>query len=243
MKKFLLTFVCLLAAAHLFAQKLEVTAGVYSGLFRYSGSSAEPVSFINASSPNLSGFDYTNNPYGNKAGVGFGLSGQAQLVSKGGFILGLQAAYEQLKSKISINQVYVSNPILSSPNGAALSATGRTYLKNSTINLNPYLGYRIPFAGINMDVLGGMDFGLITNNRESGEARASDGQTYTTSIDRKNAKKDVRLRFGLAASLNRFGVTASYAHGLTNYMEGYIGGGKHEANSEVIRLGLSYRLF
>jgi hypothetical protein len=49
MKKLLLSLVCLFACAALFAQKLEVTAGAYSGLFKYSGKSTESSSFINGS--------------------------------------------------------------------------------------------------------------------------------------------------------------------------------------------------
>jgi hypothetical protein len=241
MKKLLLSLICLFAGSTLFAQKLEITAGAYSGLFKYAGKSTAASSFINASS-NAIISSYANNPYGNKFGFGFGVNGQAQLVGRGGFILGLQAAYEQLKSKIDIDQVSVFNPPSSSPavNG---QAEGSTALKNNIINLNPYLGYRIPMPTVKLDVLAGADVGFISSTREKGSARASDGNTYTTNLDRTTIKKDLRLRFGLAANLSRFNLNASYAYGLRNYMEGYIGGGSHNAHSEVIRVGLGYKIF
>jgi hypothetical protein len=241
MKKLLLSLICQFACAALFAQKLEVTAGAYSGLFKYSGKSTESSSFINSSVSPTVVSSYTNNPYGNKFGFGYGINGQAQLVGKGGFIIGLQAAYEQLKSKIDINQVAAFNPVSSFP-APTSTANGSTSLKNNIINLNPYIGYRILLAKLKLDILAGTDIGFISSTHEKGSAKGTDGKAYSTDLDRTTIKKDFRLRFGLAASLNKFSINASYAHGLSNYMEGYLGGSP-EAYSRVVRIGLGYRLF
>jgi len=242
MKKTFLSLVCVFIAATSFAQKLEVTAGAYSGLFRYSGKSAESASAINASTTSFGSYSYTNNPYGNKTGVGFGLSAQGQLVGKGGFIIGLQAAYEQLKSKISIDHVNISDPISSAP-ATSVEATGSTALKNNIINLNPHLGYRISLTKVKLDILAGADLGFINNTRENGSAKGSNGTTYTTDVDRTTITEDFRLRVGIAASVNKFSLNASYANGISNYMGGYIGGGSHNAHSKVIRIGIAYRIF
>ena len=53
---------------------------------------------------------------------------------------------------------------------------------------------------------------------------------------------DVWLKFGAALIYNRFGLTTSYAHGLTNYQSNIIGDTNFEAHSELMRFGVSYRL-
>lgn len=244
MRRLLLSFIFLLAAATAFAQKLEITAGAYSGLFSYGGKSASSFSFINSSSSSNFSASYTNNPYGSKMGFGYGISAQAQLVAKGGFIVGLQAAYEQLRSKTDITQVYTIDNSLPgiAPNFVTLDANGSTALKNNIINLNPYVGYRIPFPKVKLDALVGTDVAFITGTREKGSAKASNGNTYTTDLDRSTIKTDLRLRFGLAATVNRLSFNASYALGVRNSMEGYIGGSP-ETHSRVIRIGLGYRIF
>lgn len=245
MKKTLLILVCLLAGATTYAQKLEVTAGAYTGLFKFSGKSTESVSFFNSSTGTTGGASsYTNNPYGNKIGIGYGISGQGQLVAKGGFIIGLQVGYEQLKSKIAITQVYVTNStVIGAQYVQTLDATGSAALTSNIINVNPYLGYRIPLTKVKLDILAGVDLGFINNTREKGSARANNGTTYTTDLDRTTITEDFRLRIGLALSLNKFGLNASYANGVSNYKSGYIGGGAQNAHSKVIRIGIGYRIF
>ncbi|RWY51105.1 outer membrane beta-barrel protein [Mucilaginibacter gilvus] len=245
MRKLLLSLICMFACTALFAQKLEVTAGAYSGLFKYSGKSTASFSFMNSTvSPTMGTSSYTNNPYGNKIGFGYGVNGQAQLVGKSGFIVGMQTAYEQLKSKIHINQAFAS---FSNPVGVqyvmTLDANGSTALKNNIINLNPYFGHRIQFTKVKLDVLAGADIGFISSTHEKGVAHANDDRTYATDLDRTTIKKDIRIRFGLAASLNKLNLNASYAYGLSNYMGGYIGGSANDAHSQVIRIGLGYQIF
>jgi hypothetical protein len=124
-------------------------------------------------------------------------------------------------------------PVSSGP-ATNLDANGSTALKNNIININPYIGYRIPLAKIKLDILAGTDIGFISSTHEKGSAKGTDGKAYSTDLDRTTIKKDFRLRFGLAASLNKFSINASYAHGLSNYMEGYLGGSP-EAYSRVVQ--------
>ncbi|TFF35390.1 outer membrane beta-barrel protein [Mucilaginibacter psychrotolerans] len=245
MKKIFLSLICLFIATVSFAQKLEVTAGAYTSLFRFSGESTESVSFFNSSTGLPGGTSsYTNNPYGNKIGIGYGISGQGQLVGKGGFIIGLQVGYEQLKSKIAIKQFYVTDiTTIGAQYVQTIDATGSTALKSNIINVNPYIGYRIPLTKVKLDILAGADLGFINNTHEKGSARANTGTTYTTDLDRTTITEDFRLRLGLAASLNKFSLNASYANGVSNYKSGYLGGGVQNAHSKVIRIGLGYRIF
>ena len=94
---------CIFAAPALFAQKIELSVQASSALFPFSGKSAVKESSIIAGSTQSQ--NYTANPYGKNVGFGYGGNLQAQFVSKGGFIAGLQAGYEVLRSKVNITGV------------------------------------------------------------------------------------------------------------------------------------------
>ncbi len=97
MKLALLTLSILFLSTRLFAQKIEISLQANSGLFHYAGNATASTSFINSAdgSPPQGTI---NNPYGNKNGFGYGGDVQAQYVSKGGFIAGLQGGYDVLRS-------------------------------------------------------------------------------------------------------------------------------------------------
>ena len=237
MKKALLILAFLIATTRLFAQKIEVSAGLSTGMMHYAGKSAESVSSINSVNTNRG---YTNNPYGNKNGAGYGGNLQVQLVLIKSFIVGVQGNYEVLKSKININQVYRNNNPLANEDA---SATGSTSLRSNYLALNPYIGYRLPTPVIKLDITAGLEFADITDVREKGSAKTADGTTFSTDRDRKNISTDNRLKFGVNASIKRFGFFANYSHGLSNYFKGYAGGPEMEAHSEIVRIGLSYRIY
>ncbi|MES2266222.1 MAG: outer membrane beta-barrel protein [Bacteroidota bacterium] len=237
MKKTLLILTCLVTTTKVFAQNIEVSAGLSTGIMHYAGKSAESVSSINGINANTG---YTNNPYGSKNGVGFGGNVQAQLVLIKSFIVGLQGSYESLKSKIDINQVYRNNDPLANEDARATSST---MLRTSYLTLNPYIGYRLPIPVVKLDILAGIEFAHITDAREKGSAKTFDGTAITTDRDRKNISTDNRLKFGLNAGYNRFGLFANYSHGLRNYYSGYIGGPAMEAHTEIVRIGLNYRIY
>lgn len=250
MKRRLLIIALLLSSGtSLFAQKLEVSVQATSGLFHFSGASATSTTMILQGSTTGDPMNRANNPYGNKNGFSYGGTIQAQLVSKGGFIIGLQGGYELLKSKVNANR-YSPIPPPTQTEYLPLVAvdwtfpvTGHVNLQNQTINLNPYIGYRFQLSKVKLDILPGMDLGFALDTREKGEVKDKDGKVYKVDFKRTKSPTDVRLRLGAAANYGRYGLNASFAHGLKNYQEGLIGGGPHEAHSELMRLGLSYRLF
>ena len=247
MRKYFLILVVLLVFNHLYAQKIELSVQAYSGLFHYSGNGTAADSYIHQGQAD--GQDYTINPYGNKNAFSYGAGIQAQHITKGGFIVGGGANYEILRSKVNING-YVPNIVYEFytidtyyPN----KVSGSSFLQDQTININPYIGYRIIFKGISIDLLPGADFSFNLNAYDKGKATstyppsAQVQQTYQTNFKRPDAPTDVRLRFGLAANYKRISVTASYAHGLTNY-EKNMTGSNLNARSELIRFGLAYKL-
>ena len=251
MKKIALTLSLLFILTNLFAQKIELSVQASPGLFHYSGKSTTATSFI-LQGPNDQS-SYTNNPYGSKNGFSYGGSLQAQLVSKGGFIIGLQAGYDVLRSKVAINSVYPNYIELASANSfitdvAPFPAKGASYLKNQLINVSPYIGYRITGKKISVDLMPGIDIGFSTSAYDKGSATTTTGTptTYKTNREITNVPTDVRIKFGAALNYSRYSLVASYAHGITNYESRMIGDGapvpSYEANSELFKLGIGYRI-
>jgi len=250
MKKYLLILIPLmLSGLQLCAQKLEVSVQANTGLFHFAGKSTTATTQVLQGSTTGNATDYANNPYGNKNGFSYGGSIQAQTVSKGGFIVGLQGGYELLRSKVEVNKYSPITSVLYgdylpiAANDPSFAVTGHVAFQSQSINLNPYFGYRFQLNKVKLDILPGMDIGLILDSRDKGEVKDKDGKIYKVNRERTKAPTDVRLRLGAVASYGRYGLNASFAHGLTNYMKNYIGDASFNAHSEYFRLGLSYRLF
>jgi hypothetical protein len=237
MKKLLLTALSFFFVTQLLAQKIETSFALHTGLMHFAGPSATSSTAINKGFTNTSTLNYTNNPYGSKNGFGFGIDIQAQLVTKNQFIAGLQIGTEILKSKVDITGI--NNGATPVPS----KAEGSTNINNHYINLNPYIGYRLPLPKVKLDILTGLELGYITSSNEKGSAKADNGATYKTNRDTKTVSVDNRLKFGLAAHYDRVGLTATYAHGLTNYLGSMIGSVNPSAHTEVIRIGISFLIF
>ncbi|HAL82439.1 MAG TPA: hypothetical protein DCO83_09520 [Mucilaginibacter sp.] len=232
----------------IFAQKIELSVGANSGLFHYSGNYATPVSYINEGQTGNQ--NYTNNPYGSKNGFSYGGDVQAQYVSKSGFITGLQAGYEVLRSQVAINSYHPYYLLIPFYNIAEPSyqtpVKSQTYLQNQDINVNPYIGYRLQIKKIKIDLMPGVDIGFNISSYDKGKATGTDGTVYRTDLKRPDAPTDVRLKFAVAAYYKKWGLTAGYAHGLKNYVSGntYINNTEvaEVAHSELLRFGLIYRI-
>jgi hypothetical protein len=244
MKKTLLTFFSFLLLTQLYAQNIELSVQANSGLFHYSGSSATSTSAIyQGSTPQQ---NYTNNPYGIKNGFSYGGDIQAQYVSKSGFVTGLQASYEILRSKVNINYYYPLTFTLFGPNSIANTATpvkGQTFLQDQDIDLNPYIGYRLLVGEIKLDIMPGIDLGFDMNSYDKGKATDNQGNIYQTNLKLLSPPTDIRLKLGVAATYKRFGITAAYLHGLTNLYKNINVNGSDEAHSELLSFGVTYRIF
>jgi hypothetical protein len=244
MKTLLLAILSFFVLTHLSAQNIEVSVQANSGIFHYSGNSAVSTSAIyQGSTPQQ---NYTNNPYGSKNGFSYGGDIQAQYVSKSGFIAGLQAGYEVLRSKVVIDSYY---PITfyffygpNSPIPYQIPAKGQTFLQDQDIGINPYIGYRLIFAKIKLDMMPGIDLGFDMNSYDKGKATDNGGNVYRTDLKLPDAPTDVRLKLGAAATYKRFGLTAAYLHGLTNLYKNMTVNGSDDARSELISFGITYRI-
>ena len=211
------------------AQDLEVRASLNSGFYSYYGSGATAVSRLNSGT-------YTNNPYGSKGGLSYGLSLDLKKITRSRFIYGADLGYEMLRSKVKLEFDDVIGDIAS-------SFAGRTYLNTSFINLFPFLGARLNARRQAFDLAGGLDIGYVLSAREHADAKSTDNAQFhlETSRDRKSLKTDLRPRIQLSTNFDRFGCYLGYSYGLMNYKGGLIGSSS-QASSRMLRLGVSYRL-
>ncbi|MBE7173481.1 MAG: outer membrane beta-barrel protein [Williamsia sp.] len=233
MKKLLLTTISIISLTFVFGQKTEYRFGFSSGLFSFSGRSSEAISHINYSK--YLNTAYTNNPYGSKQELCYGVSGTMKRILKNNLVFGLDLAYEQLRSKTSIN-------LISDYNGTSTnsySANGKTLLNFDIINLEPFVGYRLALNSLSFDITGGVDVGYCLHANEKGKATATDGKVYKTSLDRKNITTDARPRLQFSSNYKNYGFYVGYSFGLVNFKSGYIGG-INECYSRIFRFGVTY---
>jgi len=216
MKKTLLTLLSFLLLTQLYAQKFEVLILANSGLFHYSGNGTASTSFINYTQG--SSGSYPNYSFGNKNGLSYGVAAQGQYIAKCGFIAGLQAGYDVLRSKADITAVDGAEilPFLNTFSSSTL-VKGSSVVQNEFINLTPFVGYRLPIQKINVDLLIGLDLPFGVGSYEKSSSTAADGTVYKTDVNYGKGGFDLRDRFGIAVSYHRYGITASYAHGLINH--------------------------
>ncbi len=236
MKNTLLFFFFLLFTSQIHAQKTEISIALNSGLFSFRGQSTTDVSAINFSDKFNSG--YTNNPYGSKLGLCYGISGNLKRVSKKNFIVGFDLGYEVLRSKVLIDVV----------NGYSGTSTyqdfgvGRTIFNLNCANLYPYFGKRFNVQKFSFDLLLGADFAYIINAYEKGILNSHKDGVYETSKDRNTIDFDIRPRIQLGINYHKIGIYTGYSYGLANYHRGFDGGLINDSHSEMIRFGLNYKV-
>lgn len=242
MKKTVSTLLFLFFLTFTYAQKTEYGISLNSGLFSFAGDLAQTTTFISYNT--TTNLAYTINPLGSKSGLSYGISANLKQITKKNLVLGFDFGYEILRSKISINSVWISDETSAS---VYYDATGQTFLNNEFINLFPQIGYRFNTKKFYFDLVLGSDIAFCLNTTEKGDATASNGIRYTTSGDRETIKKDFRPRIQLSAYYNKAGIYAGYSFGLTNHTADFLWsapnfGSPTETNSRLFRFGLTYRL-
>jgi len=191
---------------------------------------------------------YVNNQYGHLYGFSYGAGFQAQYVSKGGFIIGLQTSYDILRSKENIDHVFRGDLYLESgdyiANYSGTPSTGHAFLTSQDFNINPYIGYRLKTKNLKIDLMPGVDMAYNVSTYQSFNVKDNAGNHYQASNYAGTSPADFRLRFGAAAWYKKYAFTASYAHGLKNFTEFILDDNSagHYTRSELIRFGLAIRL-
>ncbi|TXK47571.1 hypothetical protein FVR03_09265 [Pontibacter qinzhouensis] len=239
MKKVMLLAVSLVAFSTAFAQKTEFSLQANTGVYRFSGSSAESSTTVQYITQQ-SGWNYTHNPHGNKLTLSLGVAGQVQRVTRGNVVLGLQAGAEFLQSKVNITGAY-SFWHMANSSLTYVAADGRSFFQHKFINVHPFLGRRLSVGPIAVDVTAGSDIGFCLQSTDNAKLKVANGEELAFKAERDKPSVDLRPRVGVTGYFRHIGVTASYAHGLTNYLGSY-DGGNPEAYARVLRLGLLYRL-
>ena len=230
MKKLFLALLSIVLLTPIYAQKTEYNVKLNSGLFYFSGKSAEATSFILYSS--TTNHSYTNNPYGTKSGLSYGISTGLSRITKAHTIYSIDLGYEVLRSKVIIDQVFDSGV------NQMVDAKGETFLNNSFINLYPSIGHRFTGSKISFDLTVGIDFAYHLSSMEKGNATTATKE-YTTNQKRRTIGMDYRPRLQLSINKNNTGIYIAYSKGLKNYMAGMTCG-THIVFGDVIRFGIKY---
>ena len=224
----------ILFLTNVYSQKTEYSLRLNSGLFSFSGQSSEASTFINYNLDRNDG--YTNNPYGSKSGLSYGISGNISRVTKNNIIFGIDLGYELLRSKIDIEGVREHNRTTNE----TVAVEGHTNLNYNFLNTFPNIGYRFVISKINIDFSGGIDFAYCLNTTEKGSA-TSTTREYNTTRDRKTIETELRPRIQIGIYRGNVGAYFGYSKGLRNYKSGYVGG-VNEAYGNLIRFGLKYKI-
>jgi hypothetical protein len=244
MKRHLLILLIICTTLQVKAQKWEVSLQGGTTFSHFTGSAATSNAGFVEGYKDGNQYYSINNSSGKKLAFGYSGGLQTQYVSKGGFIIGLGANYELLRSKVNINavypQVYYLMQALYLYGPPSYPATGSAYLSNRFITVSPYIGHRIKLKNSSLDLLPGIDMAFGLNSNESGTA-ADDNKTYKADVKNTKPLTDIRLKIGAAFNYRQFSLNAGYAHGILNYDRHYVGG-TPKLYSELYRLGVGYRI-
>jgi len=233
MRKIYLSLLFVFSIVIVKAQSSEFSVQANSGFSHYTGSGTVGSTFLNNAPQSHSGYP---NGDGNLNATIYGFDAQWQYIFKCNFILGLQAGYEAIGSKVNINGVDAE--------GGEISATGSVTNRADYINVNPYIGFRFNINKVRFDIMPGLDLAFGVGSQQSGTIKASNGTYYNENDNFSSAKDDVRLRLGLAAYYKKFGITAGYSHGLVNFNADEFADKPVPAlRINVIRIGISYIIF
>jgi hypothetical protein len=242
MKKTLLIIVAFLFISNIFGQKTEYGVSFNSGLFSYGGGIPVKTTSIYSFVPSHGGG--ASNPYGSLNGPSYGFSGFIQKVSKTNHIIGVDLGYEDLRSKVLINQTLDAtlSYVEIAPYYTYQNATGKAFLSTHFINLFPYIGHRYHLKHASIDLKGGFDLGYILDARVKGNATTDAGVVYSVNGPPKTMSLDFRPRIQVSANYHKLGVYAGYAYGLANYPGSYYSNTRKGCYSRLIRFGLSYKI-
>jgi hypothetical protein len=229
MKRFLLLacIACTVPFAA-FSQSHELRLGVTSGVSNFTGSGSIAKSTINGSGQQDY---YTNNPYGKKYGINLGGAVNYRYVFANNFLLGVEGAFERLQTKVDLEGSEFVN-----------GSRGLTKLNQQFLNFNPFLGYRVTFEPMTMDMQFGVDVAKTLSIKEDGSIEDKNGDKTSFTHDRgKVIDLDIRPRLQFNVNYERYTVFAGYSWGLKDYHDGVDGANLGPARLNVFRLGLQYQ--
>jgi hypothetical protein len=236
-KLLFISIVLLISQLTLFGQKTEYQISLNSGLFSYSGNATKQPTFFHFN--DVPPYKYVVNPVSNKNNLGYGISGNMKRITKPHIILGFDIGYEVFENKKPLSGVIGQI--------GQVSASGQVSINTQSINLYPFLGYRLQLAKTKFDITGGLDIGYRLNDAKANvNILYSNGKKEEYKVDDiQRAKKDVRLRIQLASNFTRWGIYAGYSLGVSKYdIETFDKewNRAHSAYSRIIRFGVTYMI-
>ena len=243
MKKLYFTLFALLFSAIAFGQKTEFYIALNSGVFNFNGSAASQSTDI-FDSP-FTGKSHAILGFGAQKALSYGISLNLRRVTKNKMLLGVDLGFEVLRSQASVDTVYGGDFVATKFDG-----TGKIFVNNSFLNLNPYTGYRFAFKDFSFDLTGGFDFAIRFKETIRGNATISNGGRITV-FDRTtpNVWFDFRPRVQLAANYKKLGLYVGYSYGLVDYtmwskaptnQDG--SNTSADAYARLLRFGVTYRI-
>jgi hypothetical protein len=230
--------VLLISRLTLFGQNTEYQISLNSGLFSYSGNATKQPTFFHYN--DVQPYKYVENPVSNKNNLGYGISGNMKRITKPNIIMGFDLGYEVFENKTPLNGVIGQLGLV--------SASGQVSINTQSINLHPFLGYRLQLVKTKFDITSGLDIGHRLNDVKANvNILYSNGKKEEYVVDDyiQRTKTDVRFRIQVASSFKRWGIYAGYSLGLSKYdIETFNKewNSAHSAYSGIIRFGITYQI-
>lgn len=218
------------------AQRTTFSAGLNTGISRFTGASAEKTTSTSTGGlfcncvPRAAGYT------GNVPAVTYGANLAVQHEYKNHFLLGLEAGYENLRTRINIEEYQIDDMRFKTENAYNIT-------RNHFINIFPSAGYNFPLAeNLDLSLRGGADFGIGLSSSSRLVIREMFEDDQFTDHDGLTPGLDFRPRIEAKISGKRLGLTVNYSHGVINWLTGWAGG-PTELYMRVWRVGVQYRIF
>ncbi len=252
-KPLLLLLLAVGPAAPALAQHLELSGRAAPSLACFAGAGTRAAATVRGNFFDASPNGRTNNPYGQRLGVGFGASVRAQHVGRRGLLAALEGGYNQAASRADV-RTYDGTPLFYlGPAPLTEVADGTTRLRMRAVPVFAGVGQRLGGTGaVQVDALVGPEWAVLLAAHEAGQGThggpfSPAGTAWQTDAPHPLARRhDWRLRADLTAWYRRLGLTASYALGLTDLRDALADVPAYEVpgpvHSRTLRVGLAYRV-
>ncbi len=218
------------------AQRTTLSVGLNSGISRFAGPSAQKTTSSGTGGPFCNCALREASYLGNVPATTYGASLAVQHEYKNHFLLGLEAGYENLRTRINVENYQIDDMIFNTENAYSIT-------RNHFINIFPSAGYNFSLAGnVDISLRGGADFGLGLSSSSRLVVREVFEDDQYTDRDGLAPGLDFRPRIEAKISGKRLGLTVNYSHGVTNWLNGWAGG-PTELYMRVWRAGVQYRIF
>jgi len=245
MKYLLLTLIILTLFGNVSGQKIEYSVSLNSGLFSFIGGGIGKTTVLEEGAN--SEWIKAKNSYGTINGLCHGISFTLKKINKANYFYGLDLGYEILRSKENIGfwARYNGTPSDIQSLISSDSATGKVFLNNSFINLNPFIGHRYKLKQVYLDLIVGVDLGLWVNASEEISATTYGGSKFSAynsiayNYTSRHIDVDIRPRFQLLMKYKKFGIYGGYSLGITNYYHNKSNNWNTILQTRFIRFGVT----